>query len=166
MATILPATLARGLYGGELMAFPFPEIGALQLPAGDFVRLLDAGFNIGNITGANGGGNLLGILIEQTKNRPAGSSLTYSLVVPFSEGTVIAMNMGNTVLGVPFNIQQSDLGELGGVSFISGGFDRKVVALRTTTNVRMRIIGFLDPVGEPNGRVLVTILPASRQLTN
>jgi len=162
MASIQQAGIAKNIYGMQPTSLPFPEVANLNQPPGVFVKRVATPAGFIDVIGVDDA-DLLGMLIEKSKNSSAGggSGAPSSLVIPFTEANLVAMSIGGTD-----SIASADLGARYGITTSGTGDNVKYVVDKTdTVNIRVKIVEFLDPVGEVNGRVLCSVLPANRQFT-
>jgi hypothetical protein len=157
MATVRHMEFSRMMNGNFVPVLHGREAASQTFKAGA-VLALDANNDI--VKAGADPANILGIALEDASNRAsAGGDLAFIPAVP---GAVFQANVRGT--GAANNIQQTDFMKKFGLVEMSGG--EWVVDKDDTTNTRVKIVSFIDPVGEVNGRVEFIFLDANNLWTN
>jgi hypothetical protein len=132
----------------------FPEAASQTYKAGEFVYRASGYLTI---CGADPS-QILGIAMEDAHNSTAGA---YDMLVLVATGqTLFKINVYHSVSGNN-KIEAADLGTAYGLVNAS---NKWLVDKTDTGNTRVRVQKFYDAIGETAGFVLVTVLPAYREV--
>jgi len=151
MSALRAASIARTLSGGVCPLDDFPEAASQSFIAGEFVYRVAGYITVCSTDPAQ----VLGMVREAGHNTTAG--LYNVSVTPFTEDVLIEM----CVDAGTDSIEAADHGKLYGIDVASHLW---FVDKSDVTATRVRIHKFLDPVGTQHGRVLVSMLPAYREI--
>jgi hypothetical protein len=164
--TDLVGVIPASSFDGKNRVWPFPELGAETFKAGEMVCLSGSTANAVGITIPGTDASGYGIIGFAADNA-TGSTSSFKGVHIATPDVVFMANVGHSVTSAGAQTAATDLGQLYGLTSLSGRtyVDKQKTG---TSNVACRVIGFSDTDAVPTfyGKVKFVVLAPKIQLNN